>query len=72
MEFLPKYIVQAVDSNALDVLEVFNFLRNGSYQHYWSFDAGLKNMGVLDGVYIRFNSENNQCKSCAINRAVQV
>ena len=46
---LDEYIVQAVDSNALDVLEVFNFLRNGSYQHYWSFDAGLKNMGVSDG-----------------------
>jgi len=46
---LDGYIAQAVDSNASDVLDVFTFLRNGSYAHYWSFDDGLKNMGVTDG-----------------------
>lgn len=46
---LDKYIVQATDSNASDVLAVFNFLRDGSYNHYWSFDAGLKSIGVSEG-----------------------
>ena len=42
-------IAIAEASNADDVIEVFNFLRNGSYNHYWAFDKGLKNMGVTDG-----------------------
>ena len=42
-------ITIAEASNADDVVEVFNFLRNGSYNHYWAFDKGLKNMGVTDG-----------------------
>jgi len=46
---LDAYIVQATASNASDVMEVFNYLRNGSYNHYWSFDKGLKNMGVTNG-----------------------
>jgi len=46
---LDKYIEQATKSNASDVLEVFNFLRNGSYTHYWAFDDGLKSMGVSTG-----------------------
>ncbi|HHB94619.1 MAG TPA: DUF2202 domain-containing protein [Campylobacterales bacterium] len=46
---LDKYIDQATTSNASDVLDVFNFLRNGSYKHYWAFDKGLKNMGISDG-----------------------
>ncbi len=46
---LDKYIVEAIASDASDVLEVFNFLRNGSYNHYWAFDKGLKNMGVTEG-----------------------
>ncbi len=43
---LNEYIALAKESNASDVLDVFNFLRNGSYKHYQSFDAGLKNLSV--------------------------
>lgn len=46
---LDKYIVLAEASNASDVLDVFNFLINGSYKHYASFDQGLKDMGVGEG-----------------------
>jgi len=28
---------------------VFDFLKEGSYKHYWSFDNGLKSIGVADG-----------------------
>jgi len=38
---LEHYITLAKDSNASDVLEVFNFLVAGSYAHYWAFDDGL-------------------------------
>jgi len=46
---LDKYIVLAKESNATDVLEVFNFLISGSYKHYASFDKGLKDMNVTGG-----------------------
>ena len=46
---LDKYMAQATASSASDVLTVFDFLREGSYKHYWAFDKGLKNMGVSDG-----------------------
>ena len=46
---LDKFIGFAEVANAADVLTVFNFLREGSYAHYWSFDEGLRNMGVADG-----------------------
>ena len=46
---LLKYISQAQTSNASDVVTIFEFLRDGSYKHYWSFDKGLKNMGVSTG-----------------------
>ncbi len=46
---LDKFIRFAEASNASDVLTVFNFLRDGSYTHYWSFDEGLKNMGIANG-----------------------
>lgn len=46
---LNKYIGQAQASNAQDVLSVFNYLRKGSYNHYWAFDKGLKNIGVSNG-----------------------
>jgi hypothetical protein len=42
-------IALAEKENALDIVTVFNFLRNGSYSHYWSFDDGLKSKGVADG-----------------------
>jgi len=46
---LNKYIKQAKDSNALDVITIFDFLRKGSYNHYWAFDNGLKKNDVVDG-----------------------
>ena len=39
----------AVTEGASDVITVFNFLRDGSYSHYWAFDEGLKSRGVTDG-----------------------
>ncbi len=42
-------IALAKEANASDVVVAFNFLRDGSYSHYWSFDRGLKNLGVTDG-----------------------
>ena len=46
---LDKYLKMAQDSNAKDVEEVFNFLRDGSYNHYWAFNKGLTKKGIADG-----------------------
>jgi len=46
---LDKYLVDAEESNASDIVSAFEFLRDGSYNHYWAFDRGLKNIGVIDG-----------------------
>ncbi len=46
---LDKYIVLAEESNASDVLAVFNILISGSYKHYWTFHDALIGMGVTDG-----------------------
>ena len=46
---LDIYIKQAEASNAEDIIAGFNILRDGSYNHYWAFDKGLKNMGVTEG-----------------------
>lgn len=46
---LDAYITIAQNAQAQDVVDVFNFLRDGSYNHYWAFDKGLKNKGVSDG-----------------------
>ncbi|KYJ85794.1 DUF2202 domain-containing protein [Sulfurovum riftiae] len=46
---LNTYISYAETANASDVLTVFEFLREGSYSHYWAFDKGLKNMGIAEG-----------------------
>ena len=46
---LDKFILQAEEANATDIVAGFNVLRNGSYNHYWAFDKGLKNMGVSEG-----------------------
>jgi len=46
---LDTFIGYAQASNAPDVLAIFDFLRKGSYNHYWAFDKGLKNMGVSEG-----------------------
>jgi len=46
---LDEYIELAEESNAPDVLEVFNFLISGSYKHYWTFHDALVGMGIADG-----------------------
>jgi len=42
-------LLMAEESNAQDVVDVFTVLRDGSYNHYWSFDKALIGMGVEDG-----------------------
>ena len=46
---LDTYITMAQDSNASDIEDIFNFLRDGSYNHYWAFDKGLINKGISTG-----------------------
>ena len=46
---LLEKIETAKESNASDVVTAFEFLRDGSYSHYWAFDRALKNMGVTEG-----------------------
>ena len=46
---LDAYIQLAQTSEATDVVDAFNILREGSYHHYWAFDKGLKKNGVTDG-----------------------
>jgi len=52
--------VEVTDVNDLDedialagtnaaLVDTFDILRNGSYNHYWAFDNGLKNLGIADG-----------------------
>jgi len=45
---LEHELVLAHESNASDVVTAFEYLRDGSYNHYWAFDKGLRRMG-LDG-----------------------
>ena len=44
---LTLYISQA--GEAEDLVDVFTYLRSGSYKHYWAFDAELKTLGVAEG-----------------------
>ena len=46
---LDEDIKLAQESNATDVEEIFNFLRDGSYNHYWAFNKGLTKKGITDG-----------------------
>jgi len=46
---LNRDIALAESEGATDIVTVFNFLRDGSYKHYWAFDKGLKNKGIVDG-----------------------
>ena len=48
---LDQDIAKAQDSNATDIEAAFTSLRDASYGHYWSFDQGLKNIGVVNGCY---------------------
>lgn len=42
-------IQTAKDANATDIQTAFEFLRDGSYNHYWAFDGALKAQGVSEG-----------------------
>lgn len=42
-------IAVAEDANAADVVAAYKVLRDGSYNHYWAFDKGLKNMNIANG-----------------------
>ena len=46
---LNENIAIAEDVNASDLIAVFGHLRDGSYNHYWAFDTGLKNLGITEG-----------------------
>ncbi len=46
---LDRDIILAESENATDIVAVFNTLRNGSYNHYWSFDDVLKQRGEEEG-----------------------
>ena len=49
IEDLLNDIQTAKDSNASDVVTAFEFLRDGSYSHYWSFDNALKALAITEG-----------------------
>jgi hypothetical protein len=49
---LDKYITMAETSKATDIVDAFNVLRKGSYNHYWAFDKGLKKAGVTNGCFV--------------------
>ena len=46
---LNNYINEAQHANAQDVVQTYEFLRKGSYNHYWAFDRGLQQVGVSNG-----------------------
>ena len=46
---LDHYLALAEQDNASDVIDAFGVLRDGSYNHYWAFDKGLKNLGIAEG-----------------------
>jgi hypothetical protein len=46
---LNEDLALASESNASDVVTVFEYLRDGSYSHYWSFDSSLINEGISEG-----------------------
>ena len=45
-------IEQIEEVDAPDVLTVFNYLRDGSFSHYWSFNGALQTIGIEDGCCI--------------------
>ena len=47
VEDLDKALEVAGDNQ--DMVNVFTFLRQGSYNHYWAFDNSLKSIGVTEG-----------------------
>jgi hypothetical protein len=49
IEDLNKYLIEARNIEATDVISTFEFLQKGSYKHYWSFDEALKNLNITNG-----------------------
>ena len=39
----------ALAGDVMELVDTFNILRDGSYNHYWGFDSALKAQGVTDG-----------------------
>ncbi len=46
---LDQDIEIAQETNATDIIAVYENLRSGSYNHYWAFDNALKVLGVAEG-----------------------
>lgn len=46
---LNAYIEIATTALEQDIISTFESLRSGSYNHYWTFDAALKTLGIVDG-----------------------
>ncbi len=44
---LEEDLIIADDNQA--IIDTYNILLDGSYNHYWAFDKGLKNIGITDG-----------------------
>ena len=44
---LDAFIVDAEGKQ--DLIDTFNYLKEGSYKHYWGFDNGLKKLGMENG-----------------------
>jgi len=44
---LDKFLALSGTNQAL--IDTFTILRDGSYEHYWAFDGGLKSLGIADG-----------------------
>ncbi len=49
IEDLDRYIYDAKRAGASDILQTYEFLRRGSYNHYHAFDKGLKQIGIASG-----------------------
>jgi hypothetical protein len=49
LDDLDEFITLANEQSASDIVGIFDYLRAGSYNHYWAFDKGLKNLGVSEG-----------------------
>ena len=44
---LDEFLKEVTDKQ--DLVDTFDFLIRGSYNHYWAFDDGMKNIGVSEG-----------------------
>ena len=46
---LDGYIERAYNEGNYDIWEVYSYLRDGSYNHYWAFSDGLISEGIEEG-----------------------